>query len=276
MNKRVAHILFFLTLAPFLNGDYNRIISLVPSITQELYLLNHQANLIGCTTFCRTPSAAKQKQKIGNVINLNIEMIMSLEPDLLLAGDYTSQKYMDLFDRFQIPVVIFKTPSTFNEIMEGFLKLARIIKKEPQARQYLEELNLRMKDIRDPNRNFPRVPVCFLLGTNPLYWATGESYLNDCIEFAGGINLLKNRTNGQVSREEILRLRPQVIIMADMGPGTRVEKSHWQVFNSLPAARNNQLYIVDPDIFCLPSPENFYLSVLTLRRILTGSASRPR
>ena len=62
-----------------------RIVSLVPSVTEVLFALGAEARLVGVTDFCDYPPAARAKPSVGGMVNPNLEAIVSLRPDVVIA-----------------------------------------------------------------------------------------------------------------------------------------------------------------------------------------------
>jgi iron complex transport system substrate-binding protein len=95
------------------------------------------------------------------------------------------------------------------------------------------------------------------LGAKPLFAATGRYFVNDYIEFAGGVNIAKGAKEGIYSREEILRANPDVIVIVTMGIVGEEEKRIWKRYETINATKNNKIYIVDSYDFCNPTPVSF-------------------
>ncbi len=114
-----------------------RLVSLGPTITEKLYLLGVQDRLMGVTTYCVRPPEACAKEKIGNVTQVNIEKIVELKPDLVLATSLTEHKAVESLKRLGISVIVFNEPRSYAETNEQFLELGRIVGREREARRYL-------------------------------------------------------------------------------------------------------------------------------------------
>ncbi|CAD7777930.1 MAG: Vitamin B12-binding protein [Candidatus Methanoperedenaceae archaeon GB37] len=108
----------------------NRIISLGPSLTEELYLLGAEGKIIGCTTYCKCP-----KEKVGNVIEVNVEKILSLKPDLVLATSLTNQRDIEKLRSLGVNVITFKTPRNFSEICEAIFEIGKDSKKRTKGKR---------------------------------------------------------------------------------------------------------------------------------------------
>ena len=90
-----------------------------------------------------------------------------------------------------------------------------------------------------------------------MFAATGRYFINDYIEFAGGINIAKDAKEGIYSREQVLKANPDVIIITTMGIAGEEEKELWQKYKVLNAVKNGQIYIIDTDKITSPTPMTF-------------------
>ena len=243
-----------------------RIISLGPSITEELYLLGAQDKVAGVTIHCHKPPQAKEKEIVGTAVEVNIERIAALKPDLVLATSMTSPRSIEKLRMMGIKVVVFRAAESFSMLCDQFLELAKLIGKEKEAQEILKNAWSEVEAIKKSVIGLPKPKVIVQEGAKPLWVATKDSLINDFIELAGGENMGPLGLNGLYSREKVLELNPDVIIITTMGIIGDDEKVLWQKYPAISAVRNNRIYIVDSDKFCSPTPVTF---ACTLRETVT-------
>lgn len=252
-------------------GYSQRIISLGPSITKALYLLGVQDRLIANTVYCVDPPETKKKDKIGTVVGVDIEKIFNLKPDLVLATSLTNPKAREKLENLGIKVIAFSMPKDFNDICKQFLELGRLVDKEEEAKEIVKSAENEVILIRAKVRDLPKPKVFVQLGIRPLFAATGRCFINDYIEFAGGINTAKEAREGIYSRERILNENPDVIIITTMGAmdmAAEEEKSIWRKYETLNAAKTGRIYIIDTDEITAPTPQSFVKTLEDFVRIL--------
>jgi len=251
-----------------------RIISLGTTLTEELYLLKVEDRLIANTIYCTRPPSAKKKEKIGTVINANIEKIISLAPDLVLATSLTPPKQVEALKNLGIRVVVFEYPKSFYELCEQFLELGRLVGCEKRAEGIIKRAKKMVEKVREKTKG--RIPprVLIQIGANPLWVAIGDSFINDFIEFAGGINIAKEEKTGLYSMEKVLEKNPDVIIIAEMGIIGEKEKNAWLKIKALNAVKNNQIYIMDAYKLCSPTPVSFFKTLEEIVEIFYPSKKR--
>lgn len=247
--------------------SFKRIISLGPSITEQLYLLAAEDKLVGCTIYCKRPKEAESKEKVGTAIEVNLEKIVTLKPDLVLATSLTSPKVIEKLKALEIKVVSFRTPKSFDEICRQFLNLGELVGEKRKAEKIIEGVKKKVYEIKEKVKVFSKPKVLVQVGTKPLWVATKDSFINDFIEFAGGENI-GPAGSGIYSRERVLKQNPDVIIITTMGIVGENEKKLWQRYRTINAVKNNRIYIIDSYKLCSPTPVSFIQTLEELAGIL--------
>ncbi|MEW5767387.1 MAG: ABC transporter substrate-binding protein [bacterium] len=234
-----------------------RIISLGPALTEQLYLLGVEDRLVGCTVYCKKPKEAESKEKVGTIIEVNLEKVVDLKPDLVLATSLTDPKAKEKLKDLGIKVACFPQAKNFSQMCDHFLGLGRLVGKDKEAKKITNSAKDKVAAIKEKVKNLPKPEVFIQIGAKPLFAATGRSFINDFIEFAGGINMAKEAKEGIYSREEVLKKDPEVIIIVTMGIVGEKEKEIWQSYQTLKAVKKGRIYIVDSYQFCSPTPVSF-------------------
>jgi iron complex transport system substrate-binding protein len=234
-----------------------RIVSLSPAITEALYVLGLEDAIVGVTTYCQKPPQAQRKEKIGTLMEPDMEKIVSLKPDLVLAMTLTSPKEIQKLKNLGLNVVTFQIPQDFNLLCDFFLQLGRVVGKEKNSEQLIKEAQDRVSGIARKVASLPKPNVLIQIGSNPLFVATKKYFLNDYIRFAGGTNIFQDGGLGSVSMEEVIKKNPDIIIIATMGISGENERRAWKRFTTIEAVKKNRVYIVDPDRLCSPTPVSF-------------------
>ncbi|RWX47941.1 iron complex transport system substrate-binding protein [Candidatus Electrothrix aarhusensis] len=236
-----------------------RIVSLGPINTENVYLLGAEDRLVGNTSYCVRPEAAKDKKKIGSVMQVSIEKILSLRPDLVLATGLTQPQQLNKLRALGLRVVQFQQPSSFAEICAQFRRVGELLGLEERAEQVVQEAERKVEAVAVATAQLPRPKVFLQIGSRPLFGAAKDSFTHDFIALSGAVNVIEEQQHGTASYEKILMKDPEVIIIAMMGSESGIaqeEKKKWQGF-PLAAVQNNQVHVVSPDLACSPSPATF-------------------
>ena len=248
-----------------------RIVSVVPHITEELYLLGVQDRIVGVTSYCQRPPEAQSKERVGAVVEVNVEKILSLRPDLVIASPLTDNKQIQKLRDLGMRVEIFQAPQDFEGLCAGFLELARLVGGEQGAREIIKQATGDIDYIKGKVKGLPRPKVFVQIGEKPLVAAGGDSFIDDFVAFAGGVNIAHEVKTSVYSREEVVQRNPDIILIAKMGIAGEREKEQWATYTTIRAVQTDQIYTVDPYRFCSPTPLSFVETVQELVSLFHGA-----
>jgi iron complex transport system substrate-binding protein len=252
-----------------------RIVSLSPAITEALYLLGVEDRVIGVTTYCQKPPDAAKKEKIGTIMEINMEKVINLKPDLVIGTGLTNSKDIKKLKNLGIDVATFDISKNFEWLCQIFLDLGKLVGKEEQARTMIVESKKRIAKTQKKVEGLPHKKVFVQLGSKPLFAVTRDYFINDLIEFAGGINIFKDAKSGLISREEVVRRNPDIVIITTMGVAGEKEQKSWQQYRTINAVKNKNIYLIDSDKICSPTPVSFAALLEEIVRVLHPEAFNP-
>src|SRR3989304_6031918 len=106
-----------------------KIVSLAPSNTETLYALGLADRIVGVTTFDNYPPEAQDKPKVGGFSDTNIEVVVAMEPDLVLAAEIHGSKIIPQLEARGLTVVALN-PEPLDEVLEAIALVGRITGKE--------------------------------------------------------------------------------------------------------------------------------------------------
>lgn len=235
-----------------------RIVSLMPSITEIVFALGAGHRVKGVTLYSNEPPAAAELPKVGSYVHPDVEKIVSLKPDLCLAvRDGNPRHIVDKITGLGIPVYTID-PRNLAEIMESVMLLAEVLDSEEQARAIVEQIQVKINSAAGRVAQAATRPrVFFQIDASPLVSAGSNTFIDQLITQAGGVNLAAGPTAyPRYSWEDILLMQPEVVIIASMAGGYSEEelKAAWRRWPELPAVRDNRLYVVNADLFDRPTP----------------------
>ncbi len=244
-----------------------RIVSTAPSITEMLYALGLGDRVVGVTSFCRYPPEAAAKPKIGNYLRPDVEAVLALKPDLVIAEKSMIRQALSLPDlKLRLLEV---DDASLDGIFDSIRRIARAAGVESRAGPLCSSIESNLESVRRRTAPLPPVRVLFIVGRTPgriegLIAAGGSSYIGELLRIAGGRNILEETTvaYAKVGLEEVLARDPEVIIdMGEMVQTTGVSERRkeevealWRRYPSLKAVRHNRVHAVASDVFVVPGP----------------------
>ena len=235
-----------------------RIVALAPSITEILFALKLSDRLVGATQFSDYPAAARSLPKVGSYVQLNVEKIVALGPDLCIAvKDGNPITAISKLEGMGIPVYAVD-PRNLEAVMGTMEELGRLLDVTDRASAIVSHMHTRIDRIEQCIATASHRPtVFFQIGVSPIVSVGTSTFLHELITMAGGINLAQGKTPyPRFSKEEVIVLRPEVMIITSMARQAVFEevKRDWQQWEAMPAVKNNCIYLVDSDVLDRPSP----------------------
>ncbi len=241
-----------------------RIICMSPSVTEIVFALGQGHRVVGVSQFTTYPPEALAKPQCGGFINPNLELIVSLRPDVVLTQGL-ARKLLDYGHEHGIKVVCLTLddlPSIFVDIME----VGRILECRPQAERLCDRMRWRLEWVKRKAKGRRRPRVLVVIGREPdslknLLTIGRGSFLNDLLELAGGQNVFADvaKPYPTISKESLLERQPEVIIELQ-GEGMIGKQQMarlldtWSSMFSLPAVKNRKVYAVGSTYALIPGP----------------------
>jgi iron complex transport system substrate-binding protein len=238
-----------------------RIVSLAPSNTEILFALGLGDRVVGVTEFCNYPEEAKAKAKVGGFSTVDIERVVYLEPDLILATRIHSKTVIPALEELDLTVLAL-APSSLDELMSNITLVGKVTGQDKMASKLVDDLRERIEAVANKTQDLApnqRPRVFYLTWHDPLWTRGKDSSVDEIISKAGGQNIAYDLSGDKtIDLETVLHRDPQVIIAAvNMGTG---EDLPWQYVRTEPrlkntkALLNNRVYKIDGDLIHRPSP----------------------
>jgi len=234
------------------------LIPLAPSLTEILYFLGLGDRVVGVTTFSQYPPEARKKPKVGSYINLNVEKIISLSPDLVIGTvDGNEPRVIDILEQAGTKVYIVN-PRNVEELLETIVKVGEVCGIPQRAQRLAVELRRPVSRIERKTRLL-RKPLVFLqINIKPIMTVNRHTFQHDLIRLAGGVNMARDEKvpYPRINIEEVIKRKPDVILISSMERGGLFERARkeWLKWITIPAVRDSRVHLVDSDLIDRPSP----------------------
>ncbi|MGK0248286.1 MAG: iron complex transport system substrate-binding protein [Oleispira sp.] len=232
-----------------------RIVSLMPHATELLFEVGAGDHVVGAVQYSDYPEAAKKIPRVGGYSALNIEAIIALEPDLLIAWpEGNRNRELERLKALGLPILV-SDPREFKDIANALTVYGKITGKESQAATALEEFNKKLTYLINTYSKQENISVFYQVWNAPLMTQNGNTFISRAIELCGGSNIFSAlpMTNPQVSIESILIQNPQVIVASGMGQTRPEWLDDWRQYTTLQAVKKNNLFHILPEFFQRPT-----------------------
>jgi iron complex transport system substrate-binding protein len=238
-----------------------RIISLIPSVTEMLFAMGAGPRVIGVGNYDRYPPEVLTRPKVGGLIDPDIERILSLKPDLVMV--YATQTDLRTqMERAQIPIFLYEH-SGLADVTSTIRAIGKRIGSGSSSDTLADRIEAAIADTRKRVTGRPRPRTLLVFGRDAetlrgIYASGGLGFLHDMLEAAGGTNVFADvkRQSVQATSELVLARAPEVIL--EIGSGTASAGGRntdaWKVLGSVPAVRTRRIYQIEGDEMMNPGP----------------------
>ncbi|MGA2067455.1 MAG: cobalamin-binding protein [Thermoguttaceae bacterium] len=242
-------------------GGKLRVVSLAPSVTEILFALALGGSLVGATDHCDYPPEAVGIDRVGGFGAPNVEKLLALSPDLVIAAGFERAEVADVLRRAGIRVLDVRIRD-FEELFVAIRQIGEAVDRSQQAEGVVRRMRAELEAATAQNGSTPRGqrPRVFVeIGDHPLMTAGGTSFLDDLIARAGGVNVAHEISEAypSVSPEKVIEWNPDVILVTRMGrPGdATVQMSRRIGWADISAVKNGRVIDdIHPDLLFRPGP----------------------
>ena len=232
-----------------------RIIALAPHITELLYAIGAGEQLVAVSAFSDYPAAARELPQVANYAGVNLEAILALQPDLVIAWK-TGNVAADISRLQQFGInVAFSDPLQIDDIATELRYLGQLSGHQPQAEAVASNFEQQLAALSTEYKDKTRLPVFFSMGTEPLTSVANQAWPAQAIRLCAAENIMDDTLSDypQPGIEQVLQAQPKVIIQATAG-AKPADISFWQAYPVIPAVALGQYVTVDADLLYRTSP----------------------
>lgn len=231
-----------------------KIVSLAPSNTEILFALELEDEIVGVTESCDYPEEALETKNIGTITEPNLEEIIQLEPDLVVAASINSQEIIDRLEEVGITVLAFD-PKSVDEVITTINQIGRVTGQNNTAEELAGNMEARKEKVENKvNENLEERPTVFYeIWNDPLTTAGPDTFIDNLIELAGGENIARDAEEEwpQYSMEVLLEKNPEVYLSTGHSGEEEVTEesiAERDNYDQITAIKEGRIAIFDEDI----------------------------
>ncbi|MBS1112484.1 MAG: periplasmic binding protein [Nitrospirae bacterium] len=232
-----------------------RIISLAPNVTEILFALGLNDNVVGVTSFCDYPEEARDKPKVGGMSNPSLERVVSLIPDMvIMTTDGNPKVFAEKLQSFRIQTYVFRA-RTLSELPQGIRDLGSALGVREKAGVLARDIESSMNNLSQfPHQTSRKEKVLFIIWPEPLIVAGPGTAIDDAITTLGHYNIAAKSQSSypKYSIEETILREPDVIFIgkghADM---QEMSKGLLKKLSKVPAVKNHRVFFVSDNLYRL-------------------------
>lgn len=237
-----------------------RIVTLAPSLGELAaeFVGSDLKRIVGVSEYTDYPPALKQVVSIGSYVKVNIEKVVALKPDLVLATlDGNSKDQVLQLRELGLPVIVIQTEN-FHHIQTSMKHVALAIGVPEKGTKMAFKFQNELSRLREKAKQHSSLRVMLQMGENPIIVAGGKSFLQDAMEVIGAKNAYTDLSTAypRPSVEDVLKRNPDAIVVLafgqDLKPFQRMAL-RWQEFKDLTAVQTHRIQVVQSDALLRPT-----------------------
>ncbi|MDR0956893.1 MAG: helical backbone metal receptor [Endomicrobium sp.] len=251
--------------------EYRCIVSLAPSVTKSLYELGEEEFVKGITLYC--PKGKIKKEIIGTMLEPDIEKIVSLYPDLIIATkDGNNKLVVEKLKRLGLNVYVMEAANSFDDICENYYALSKKLNKVKEAEEIINFSKLILEQIYDGLKIFNKLKLFWIIDSNPLYTAGNKNFLNGYNHYTKTVNLYENVNQRyfSVDIENVIKRNPDVIILLNVWNNSKEDIKYWFKYKMINAVKKSKIFVIKTENIIIPTPLTFSRGVIVIAKIIYG------
>ena len=241
-----------------------RIVSLVPAVTEMIYAIGDGARVAAVSNFDHYPADVARLPRVGGLLDPSVERILAIKPDLVIVYS-TQTELIERLDRAGIRSFNYQHKA-LADIMTTIRALGARIGSAARADAVAAGMDRSLAEIRARTAGLPHPATLLVFERDPaslrnVYASGGYGFLHDMLEIAGGRNVFAavKQQAVQASTEMLIASRPDVIVELLYGDSLKntdsaKELRAWEALPSLPAVRRHRIWALTGDEFVVPGP----------------------
>ncbi|SDX00595.1 cobalamin-binding protein [Marinobacter mobilis] len=246
-----------------------RIAGLSPGASELLWSAGAGDQVVAVVAWSDYPPEAKTVASVGSHTRLDLEKLISLQPDLVIAWvTGNPQEQIQTIRNLGLPVFSIE-PRDFEDVSSVIERLATLAGTEAEGWAEAERFRTGMAELAARYSDRAPVPVFYQVWDEPLMTVNNQHLIGKVIALCGGYNVFGElpRLVPRISDEAVLEANPEAILAGGMGEENRAWLDRWQNYSSLDATRVGNLFFVPPSLIQRPTPRMLQGSELFCQKL---------
>lgn len=233
-----------------------RIAALSPGATELIYAAGAGDKVVARVSFSDYPPEAKQVTSVGSHTRLDLERVLSLKPDLVLAwGTGNPSEQIATLERIGL-TVYYVEPHNFDDIADNIKDMALLSDTQSEGNKTADAFLAGIQALAERYQNAAPVPTFYQVWDEPLMSMNSDHYISKVVTLCGGVNVFSDspRLIPRLNQESVLIKNPEAILAGGMGERNAQWLEKWRAFPELLATQQDNLFFIPPSLIQRPTP----------------------
>lgn len=254
-----------------------RIVSLAPHLTETLFAAGAGERIVGSVEYSNYPPAAAKIARVGSYSQIDLERVIALRPDLIIAWQSgNAAAHVDRLRALGFPVYV-SQPDRIEEVASEIERLGVLAGSAPVAGRAAASFRRRLAALQKRYSRQPPVPTFYQIWKQPLMTVGRRQIISDVIRLCGGENVFGTLETmaPTVTVEAIIAADPEAIVASGMGEQRPDWLDDWQQWTAITAVARGNLFFVPPDLIQRHTPRLLDGAELLCQHLETARGRRP-
>ncbi|MGJ8692279.1 MAG: cobalamin-binding protein [Thalassotalea sp.] len=250
-----------------------RIVALAPHIVEMLFDIGAGQQIVGTVEYADHPEAAKAIPRIGGYYGLQIEKVLTLQPDIVFAWKNGNKKVnLEQLARLGIKI-IYSDPKDIGDVATELRYFGQLLGKSAQAEIAADLFEKKLANIRQQYLNQPSVKVFYQLWPQPMMTINKNTWIHQLLSVCQADNVFADNSTDypQISIENVMVAQPEIIIIPEEKSKKVQPKIEWHKWPEIPAVKANAFIHANADLL-----HRFSTRMLTGLEILCSDIENTR
>jgi len=229
-----------------LDKSAESVVSLSPGITETIFAIGHGKLLVGRSAYCDYPPEAAGITVVGSIIEPNIELIVDLSPDIVIASTHFTREDFKRLTELGLKVVVLNGQESFGGVYDGVIRpVAALLGDLEAGEKLISSMQVTIAEAMEKVKRFSSNPTVYYVvgfGEGGDWTAGGDTFIGEMITLAGGKNIAEDVSGWSFNLESLVRRDPDIILIP---PWAKELFPTTPVYSDLRAVQNGNVLVVD-------------------------------
>ncbi|VAX12860.1 Vitamin B12 ABC transporter, substrate-binding protein BtuF [hydrothermal vent metagenome] len=233
-----------------------RIVTLAPHAVELLFAAGAGDRIVATVSYSDYPASAKKIPRVGSYTAIDVERVLALHPDLVIAWDSGNRKN-EIQKLIQLGLTVFiNEPHSIADVANSIERLGKLAATEKVADRFVKRFRRHYHRLQKTYQNRRKIRMFYQIWNAPLMTINGQHLISAVMRLCGAENIFKDMPSlsASVSLEAVIAAKPEIIIVGGNKNKNAAWLTAWQAWTTLPAVRHDQLYFINPDLLHRQGP----------------------
>jgi iron complex transport system substrate-binding protein len=239
-----------------IDKEPERVISVSPVITEIIFALDKGDKLVGRTDYCDYPSEASKVQSIGSLTDPNIEQMVALKPDIVIASAHFKEEVLKKLESLNIKVVVLYGPEEFEGAYSTITNIAKVLNADSKGTEVVDKMKAKVADITAKVASVKEKPSAYYVvgyGQGGDFTAGSDTFISKMINMSGATNAAEDVKGWNYSIEKLVQKDPNIIICPNTFKGDN-GLINSPGYKDLTAVKQNKVVYIDENLINRQGP----------------------